>query len=70
MANPDEILEATGFPCGGVPSFGYDATFLMDSRVMEKESVWTGGGSANSLIKVSPEEMKKANAGKVARVRK
>ena len=27
LSIPEEILEKTGYPCGGTPSFGYDATF-------------------------------------------
>ena len=69
-ATPDEILEKTGYPCGGTPSFGYPAQFLIDPRVMEKDMVYTGGGSTNSLVKISPEELQKANQGQIVRVRK
>ena len=34
MAKPSEILEKTGYPCGGTPSFGYNARFLVDERVL------------------------------------
>jgi Cys-tRNA(Pro)/Cys-tRNA(Cys) deacylase len=64
-ANPQEILEKTGFICGGVPSFGYVATFLIDPKVMEKEIIYSGGGSEQSLIKISPQELLKANQGQV-----
>lgn len=70
IATPDEILEKTGFPCGGVPSFGYQAIFLIDSRVMEKDIVYSGGGSENSLVKISTEELLKINQGKIADIRK
>ena len=69
-ANPQEILEKTGFICGGVPSFGYLATFLIDPKVMEKEIVYSGGGSEKSLIKISPQELLKANQGQVIKIRK
>ncbi len=69
-ATPEEILQKTGFPCGGTPSFGYTATFLIDPRVMEKEVVYSGGGSENSLVKISPKELLRANGGTVVRVRK
>ncbi len=69
-ATPEEILEKTGYPCGGTPSFGYPATFLIDPRVMEMETVYTGGGSENSLVKISPQEIQKVNQGQVVRVRK
>jgi Cys-tRNA(Pro)/Cys-tRNA(Cys) deacylase len=41
-ATLEEILEKTGYPCGGVPPFGYPAIFLIDSRVLERDSVFTG----------------------------
>ncbi|MDD5014436.1 MAG: YbaK/EbsC family protein [Atribacterota bacterium] len=69
-ASPQEILEKTGFICGGVPSFGYLATFLIDPKVMEKEVVYSGGGSEKSLIKIFPQELLKANQGQVIKIRK
>ncbi|MDD9954420.1 MAG: YbaK/EbsC family protein [Candidatus Woesearchaeota archaeon] len=70
IATPEEIQELTGYPCGGTPSFGFDATFLVDPRVMELPEVYTGGGSQTSLVKISTEELLKANNGQVVRVRK
>lgn len=70
MAKPEEILERTGYICGGTPSFGYPATFLIDERVMEKDFVYTGGGSETSLLKISTKELQKANRGAVIRIRK
>ena len=67
---PEEMLDATGYPCGGTPSFGFSATFLIDPKVMEKDEVYTGGGSATSLVRVSPQALLQATGGQVARVRK
>ncbi len=69
-ALPENILQKTGYPVGGVPSFGYQAVFVVDERVMEKEFVYTGGGSPNSLVKINTAELLSANGGIVARVRK
>ncbi|KXG77096.1 aminoacyl-tRNA deacylase [Thermotalea metallivorans] len=69
-AKPEEILEKTGYICGGVPSFGYAAVYLIDAMVMEKDIVYSGGGSQNSLVKISPQELLRANGGKVADIRK
>lgn len=69
-ATPQEILEKTGYVCGGVPSFGYDALFLIDPKVMEKGTVYTGGGSENSLVRISPAEMRRINGGSIVRIRK
>jgi Cys-tRNA(Pro)/Cys-tRNA(Cys) deacylase len=70
VARPEEILEKTGYPVGGTPAFGYPATFLMDPRVMERDLVYSGGGSDTALMHMAPREMLRANDGKVVRVRK
>lgn len=54
FATGDEILEKTGYPAGGTPSFGYCATFLVDPLVMEMNVVYSGGGSQNALTKFDP----------------
>ena len=69
IAEPDEMLELTGYPVGGTPAFGYEATFLMDSKVLEKEKVYSGGGSTNALTYMTTEEMLRVNGAKVARLR-
>ena len=70
LATPAEILEKTGYPCGGTPSFGYQAMFLVDPRVMEREYVFAGGGSETSLIKINTGELLRANQGTILRIRK
>jgi|GEM_PF-150015 len=70
MATPEEILERTGFPCGGTPSFGFTASFLVDPRVLEKERVYTGGGSESALVRVESDELVRASGGRVVRVRR
>lgn len=70
LANEEEVLKGTGYPAGGVPSFGFEAIFIIDSKVTELEYVYTGGGSPYSLVKMSVNELLKANNGTVARIRK
>lgn len=70
LATAEEILARTGYPMGGTPSFGFDALFLMDERVFEKEVVYTGGGSPSSLAKADPRELLRANRGITAHLRK
>ena len=70
LANADEILGYTGYPAGGVPSFGYPAIFLVDPKVTELAYVYTGGGTPNSLVKIGTAELLRANQGQVVRVRK
>ncbi|WP_370568805.1 MULTISPECIES: aminoacyl-tRNA deacylase [unclassified Fictibacillus] len=70
LATEDEILAHTGFPAGGVPSFGFKAIFLVDPKVTELSYIYTGGGSQLSLIKVETNSMLQANKGQVIRIRK
>ena len=69
-ATADEILKHSGYICGGVPSFGYKATFFVDAKVMDKAIVYTGGGSQNSLVRIAPHTLVDANGGQVADIRK
>ncbi len=70
LASVEEILARTGFPCGGTPSFGFEAEFYMDERVFEKEQVYTGGGDENALVRADPRELQRANRGIIACLRK
>jgi prolyl-tRNA editing enzyme YbaK/EbsC (Cys-tRNA(Pro) deacylase) len=69
IAEPKEILAKTGYPCGGTPSFGYEAHFLIDPKVMEKDIVYTGGGSEYALVRISTQELIRVNQGRIVRIR-
>lgn len=70
IAKPEEIESRTGYVCGGVPSFGFEGIFLIDEAAMEKEYVFTGGGSTRSLVKITTEELQKANNATVVKISK
>lgn len=70
VASPKEILKLTGFPVGGTPGFGFEATYLIDPNVLEKDQVYLGGGSDSSLVRMSTKELLKVNGAKVVRIRK
>jgi Cys-tRNA(Pro)/Cys-tRNA(Cys) deacylase len=70
LARPEEILTLTGYPCGGTPSFGFPAAVLIDDRVLEKEFVYSGGGSENALVRISTQELLRASRGRVTQIRK
>jgi len=70
LATREEILARTGYPMGGTPSFGFDALFVMDERIFEKEVVFTGGGSSSALARAAPQELQRANRGLTACIRK
>jgi len=66
FATAEEILQNTGYPIGGTPSFGYSAKFFMDNIVLTKTIVYSGGGSQNALTKIAPLEMIKFNGAEKA----
>jgi Cys-tRNA(Pro)/Cys-tRNA(Cys) deacylase len=70
VATPEQALEKTGYLVGGTPPFGYEATFLIDPKIMEKSIVYVGGGTPNALVKINPKEVQRINHGIIARVRK
>jgi Cys-tRNA(Pro)/Cys-tRNA(Cys) deacylase len=69
IASPEAMLAKTGFPAGGTPPFGFAATFLMDERVFERVFIYAGGGSETSLIKITPDELRRVNEAQVAKIR-
>jgi len=70
IATPEEILAQTGYPCGGTPSFGFSARFVVDSKVLDEELVYTGAVRILLWFIFSHEALLKLNQGKVARNRK
>ena len=70
IASPEVMLNKTGYPAGGTPPFGFDATYLMDERVFERDFVFGGGGSDRALIRIAPQEMQRVNGALVATIRK
>ena len=70
FATAEEILEKTWYICGWTPSFGYEARFFVDERVLEKEIVYSWWWSEKSLLKVSPKEILRVNKWKVVEIKK
>lgn len=68
IAEPEEVLRRTGYPAGGVPPFGFPATFLVDERVLERAWVYAGGGSQRALLRIDVPELVRASGGRVVRV--
>lgn len=59
LAPPEVVLAVTGYPVGGVPPFGYPepiATYV-DRSVLERESVFGGGGDEHTLLRITPQEL-------------
>ena len=54
----DDVIKHVGFPAGGVPPFGYDALFVVDSALGDDEVVLVGGGTIHSLLKLKIGDIK------------
>lgn len=70
VATPEQALEKTGYLVGGTPPFGYEATFLIDPKVTEKEFVYVGGGAPTALVRIAVKELLRVCKGRIVRVRK
>jgi len=59
MLGPEETLEVTGHPVGGVCPFGLKSPLpvYMDVSLQEFDIVYPAGGSLNTSVKVSPERL-------------
>ncbi|MFH0961804.1 MAG: YbaK/EbsC family protein [archaeon] len=60
IASPEEVLETTGYPAGGVPPVfeGFKGLkILIDPLVLGRELVLGGGGDSQSLLRISPREI-------------
>jgi len=59
IASPAQVLEATGFPAGGVAPFPLRrvAGVLMDQTLLAHERVWIGAGSERHMASIAPGEL-------------
>ena len=67
LADPETVLEETGFVVGAMPPFGHTSPLptLIDQRVLDKEQVYAGGGSDQTLLRIAPQIILAATQGTV-----
>jgi prolyl-tRNA editing enzyme YbaK/EbsC (Cys-tRNA(Pro) deacylase) len=55
LADPETVLQETGYAVGALPPFGHRETFrtILDRRVLERTPVYAGGGSEETLLRIS-----------------
>lgn len=70
LAKPDEVLRITGYPVGGLPPIGHlrPLLTLIDEEVMEKLYVFGGGGTDHCLLRVRPEDIRRLQGARVAKL--
>lgn len=59
LADPETVLQLTGYPAGGVPPFGQPVLLptLLDKGVLAWDAIYGGGGDDHTLLRISPMEL-------------
>jgi Cys-tRNA(Pro) deacylase len=59
MMSPEEVLEMTGHPVGGVCPFGLkqEMEIYLDESLRQFQKVYPAAGSKHSCIEITPEEL-------------
>ena len=67
FADPDQVLEITGFIVGSMPPFGHKNRLrtLIDPAVIRLETVYGGGGDINAMMKIAIDVLLKATQAEV-----
>ncbi len=70
FASPAEAAEVSGQSIGGVSLVGLPANIpvLVDSRVLERDSIIIGGGNRTSKVRLAPGELEKLPVVRVAEI--
>ena len=70
IANPDFVLEKTGFTVGGVPPIGHlePIKTLIDIDLFRHREIWASGGSPKAVFKTTPGDLIKMTRGKIIKV--
>lgn len=68
LADPGTVLDATGFPAGGVCPIGHATNIpvVMDRKVLSLPWVFGGAGSEETLLKISPDIVRLLTGATVA----
>jgi Cys-tRNA(Pro) deacylase len=63
----DAVREATGFPIGGVPPFGFEKKLriFIDPDLLQYDEVWAAAGTWNDVFPITPNDLVRASGGAV-----
>ncbi len=61
----DAVREATGFPIGGVPPFGFPRLLrvFIDPDLLQYDEVWAAAGTWNDVFGIEPHNLVEASGG-------
>jgi Cys-tRNA(Pro) deacylase len=63
----DVVRNATGFPIGGVPPFGFEKKLriFIDPDLLQYDEVWAAAGTWNDVFAITPNDLLLASGGVV-----
>lgn len=67
LAPPDVVKSITGYDVGALPPVGHKRPIrtIIDPKVMTFENVYGGGGEANALLEIDPNDIKRLSGAEV-----
>ena len=70
MGPPKFVREVTGYAIGGIPPVGHARKLdtIVDAHLLALDELWAAAGHPNSLFALTPEELVRMTAGRVAEV--
>ncbi|MFW6074103.1 MAG: YbaK/EbsC family protein [Chloroflexota bacterium] len=70
LAKPHVVLQLTGFEVGAMPPVGHRRRFqvIMDDAVARLDLAYGGGGSVDSLLQITPDEIVRQECARIAPV--
>ncbi len=68
MASSEQVLKETGYAAGGTPPIGHTTAHpvIVDESLRDYKFGYAGGGEAELLLRIPPEEIIKTTSGKFA----
>lgn len=72
LADENEVLEATGYPPGGVPPVGHrqELPVYVDEELLNSDYYYAGGGDAQHLLLIRAKDILRLTGGKALDVPK
>lgn len=61
IANPEQVLQLTGYPAGALPPFGHKRRFrtILATSLLSQQIIYAGGGSDTALMRLTVEELQR-----------
>lgn len=72
MGSPEQVLQFTGYPVGGVAPVGTPekCDVIIDESLQRFQTVWAAAGSPNAVFQAGTDELVNATSGQLAAITK